>query len=84
MFILELGMFASLHNKSHCEATFYPSTLGSMKWIYLKIHMLPVKEKMQSVFIDVMLHLKSKSNSSLPMHHLQFRIDKYIFQVQTL
>jgi hypothetical protein len=29
----------------NCEVTFYPSTHGSMSWLYLKVHMLLVKEK---------------------------------------
>jgi hypothetical protein len=40
-----------------CEATSYPSTFGSMRWLYLNIHMLSMKEKMQSEFLDVKLHL---------------------------
>ncbi len=32
-----------------CDATFWPSTFGSMKWLYLKVHMLPVKEKCKCI-----------------------------------
>jgi hypothetical protein len=39
-----------------------------------------MKEKNASVFLDVKLHLWLKPDSLLPMHDLQFRIDKYIFQ----
>ncbi len=67
-----------------CETTFYPSTPGSMKWLYLKVHTLLMKEKNASVFLDVKLHLWLKPDSLLPMHDLQFRIDKYIFQAWTL
>jgi hypothetical protein len=35
-----------------CEATSYPSTLSSMRWLYLKVHMLLMKEEVQSVFLD--------------------------------
>jgi len=28
-----------------CEVTFGPSTPDSMKWLYLEVHMLLVKEK---------------------------------------
>jgi hypothetical protein len=41
----------------HCEAIFCPSTSNFMKWLYLEVHMLLVKEKMQSVFLNVKLHL---------------------------
>jgi len=37
-------------------------------------------KKVQSAFLDVKLCLYLKLNSLLPIHHLQFRIDKYIFQ----
>jgi hypothetical protein len=40
-----------------CEAIFYPSTPDSMKWLYLKVHTLSVKEKNISVFINVKLCL---------------------------
>jgi hypothetical protein len=39
------------------EVTFYPSTPGSMRWLYFKVHMLPMKENMQNVFLDVKLRL---------------------------
>jgi hypothetical protein len=68
----------------NCETTFYRSTPGSISWLYLKIHMLSLKEKNASVFLDVKLHLWLKPDSLLPMHDLQFRIDKYIFQAWTL
>jgi hypothetical protein len=42
---------------SYCEVTFYPSILGSMRWLYSEVHMLLVKEKMQSVYLDIKLHL---------------------------
>jgi len=32
-----------------CEVTFYPSTFSSMKWLYSKVHMLPMKEKCKYV-----------------------------------
>jgi hypothetical protein len=35
--------------KAPCDATFYPSTPSSMRWLYLKIHMLPVKEKCKCI-----------------------------------
>jgi hypothetical protein len=66
----------------NCETTFCPSTLGSMRWLYLEVHMLPVKEKklkMQIVFLNVKLHLWLKPNSLSPIHHLWFGIDKHIF-----
>ncbi len=44
-------------SRPNCEATSCPSTLGSMKWVYLKVHMLSVKEKCTSVFLDVKLCL---------------------------
>ncbi len=39
------------------KATFCPSTLRSMKWLYSEVHMLLVKKKNVSVFIDVKLCL---------------------------
>ncbi len=33
-----------------CEATFYPFTPSFMRWLYLKIHMLLVKEKWKCIF----------------------------------
>jgi hypothetical protein len=29
----------------YCEATFYCSTPGFMKWLYLKVHMFSIKGK---------------------------------------
>jgi hypothetical protein len=42
------------------------------------------ERKMQSIFLDIELHLQLKTNSCPPMHHLWFGIDRYIFKVQTL
>ncbi len=49
--------FAFVYLFHRCEATFYPSTFSSIRWLYLKVHMLPMKEKMQNVFLDVTLRL---------------------------
>jgi hypothetical protein len=46
--------------------------------------MLLVKEKNASVFLNVKLRLWLKSSNLPPMHHLQYRFDRYIFQVQTI
>jgi hypothetical protein len=46
--------FRSLHTFSSivpCEATFYPFTPDFMKWLYSKVHMLPVKEKCNVYFL---------------------------------
>jgi hypothetical protein len=67
-----------------CEATFCPSTPNSMRWLYLEIYMLPMKEINASVFLNVKLRLWLKSSSLHPMHHWRFRFDKYIFQAQKI
>jgi hypothetical protein len=36
--------------KHHYEATLCPFTPGSMRWLYSKVHMLPVKEKCKVYF----------------------------------
>jgi hypothetical protein len=36
--------------KKWCEVTFCPSTPSSMRWLYLKVHMLPMKEKCKCIF----------------------------------
>jgi hypothetical protein len=33
-----------------CEVTFCHSTPDSMRWLYLKVHMLSVKEKCKCIF----------------------------------
>ncbi len=43
--------------KGYCEASFCPSTPNSMRWLYLKVHTLPVKGKSSNVFLEVKLHL---------------------------
>jgi hypothetical protein len=44
---------SNLH-QDHCEAIFCPSIPSSMRWLYLKVHTLPVKEKKNtSVFLNV-------------------------------
>jgi hypothetical protein len=40
------GMLVPKWRVCDYEATFCPSTFDSMRWLYLKIHMLPVKEMM--------------------------------------
>ncbi len=44
------GEFEGWHKLDCCEATSCPSTPSSMRWLYLKVHMLLVKEKMQAYF----------------------------------
>jgi hypothetical protein len=36
--------------KHHYEATLCPSTPSSMRWLYSKVHMLPMKEKCKVYF----------------------------------
>jgi len=37
--------FLTKTHQPNCDVIFRPSTLGSMRWLYLKVHMLLVKEK---------------------------------------
>jgi len=42
-------MICKFYGLKDYEATFCPSTPGSMKWLYLKVHMLLVKEKCKCI-----------------------------------
>jgi len=42
------------------------------------------EKKMQSVYVNIKLRLKLKTNSLFPMHHLWFGFERYIFKVQIL
>jgi hypothetical protein len=41
--------------EGRCETTFCPFTPCSMKQLYLKVHVLPLKEKIASVFLNIRL-----------------------------
>ncbi len=46
-----------LYTVSSCEVIFRPFTLGSTRLLYLGVHMLLVKEKMQNIYLDIKLRL---------------------------
>jgi hypothetical protein len=57
-YVVWAGVYFTIYGKHAIyEATLCPSTPGSMRWLYLKVHTLPVKEKGTSVFLDVKLRL---------------------------